>query len=115
MIKLIGIVIIFFGILLILGGLNSPSSTGGLDFGFIVGVMLAIVGALIFMYDPVEDAKNRVMRGAEHVMRASNPVRDVEGKVEDVKKDVQKTTDQTTADARKRINALAKEVQKMTE
>ena len=115
MIKLISIVIIFFGILLILGGLNTPGTSGGLDFGFLIGVMLAIVGALIFLYDPVEDMKNRMLKVAEHAIRNSAPDVDVKEDVSDATKGAQNLTNETKDNARKKINALAKEVQKMTE
>ena len=115
MIKLISIVIIFFGILLILGGLNTPGTSGGLDFGFLIGVMLAIVGALIFLYDPVEDMKNRMLKVAEHAIRDSAPEGEMNRKASDAQKEVQHVRNETKDNARKKINALAKEVQKMTE
>ena len=125
MIKAIGLVLMFFGVVLLLGGVSSPSTDNSFNLTFILGLLLAIVGVLVFIYDPVEDAKNHLLHAVNTQLKTL-PREEVEMKVRDaekmvrethekVEKDIQSAAENAKGETKRKINQMAKEVQRLTE
>lgn len=111
----LGIVIALIGVLSFLFW-DGGGSTTGIGMNVIVGLILVVVGIWMFNFNPVEEMKNTVVKGAAETIRKTAPTeQEAVKKVDEVADTAKRTVSDKQREAKQKINQLAKEVQKLTE